>query len=103
MSATFPPDRAEIKALMDAMDDQAEAFLVSCVHFAQYMQTEVEFGLATDLLKGMMEENYARLEYYRGRINEISGKLVAQTGTPPPAARMHGPPKEGGYLGGIPI
>lgn len=68
------PSEAETRALMDACDAQAEAFLVSCVHFCQYMQTQVEFGLAHDILEGMKEETYARLGYYERRISEITGK-----------------------------
>lgn len=75
---TTVPDRGETRALLDACDEEAEAFLVACVTFARFMQNEVEFGLAYDLLKAMTEEVYKRKEFYEKRVDPISGKIKTE-------------------------
>lgn len=85
---TTVPDRGETRALLDAMDEQAEAFLTSCVTFAKFMQTDVEFEMAHDLLKAMTAEIYRRKEFYEKRVDPISGKLAIQTEVPPPPVNV---------------
>ncbi len=82
----LPIDRTELSQLIDAMDDQAESFLVSCVHFAKFMQSDIEVGTAYDVLLAMTQETYARLEYYRSRVDPISGVVKPSAEPLPPSS-----------------
>lgn len=95
---TTVPSVGETKALMAAMDEKAESFLVACVHFAQFFQTEVEFGTGHDILVGMTEEMYKRRDYYAGRLIAHSGRLHDKKDAVPPTANN---PPEGRYSGGF--
>ena len=67
---------AELRALIDAVDDQAAAFLIACVHFAKLMQVDVEQGDAYDVLKAITEEMYARRDYYQSYIDPTSNRII---------------------------
>ncbi len=81
MSDTSTPKRffdmseAEKKALIQAVDDQAESFLTACVQLAKFMQTEVETSLGIDLLKQATENMLNVYQFYEKNIDPISGKM----------------------------
>ena len=90
MTAWRDVDDAEKRGLIDAVDDQAEAFLTACVHFARLMQLEAEPGLASSLLK-VQTENMLRLyQYYEQNIDPITGKVPPEEPKQPPIGRRGG-------------
>lgn len=68
--------QAELKALIDAVDEQAESYLIACVHFAKFMQVDVNQDDAYDVLKAMAEETYERLNYYQRHLDPITDRVV---------------------------
>lgn len=92
---TVPPE-AETLALIEATHEEAVSFLTSCVHFARFCEDQVDCGTAIDVLKAMTAETYARLSYYEGRLDPISGKLEPKASVPP-TARTQGGRFTGGF------